>query len=181
MGSQERSGSPTQSDHSVPRDPLWLLVHQAHLFIQIPKKTCEPFPSIWCYEENDPKTGFDFRSSDFHKNPPHKWGVCFPACRMKKQRLRKLNTSCREHSGQCTFSLSATCPKRMQTFMYFIERCFLRPDSIKEETEWELWSCQTGLLHISPKLTWQKTQPSGLDSRCSWALITTKPMMWIHL
>ena len=122
----------------------------------------------------------------------HISGVCvFPACQMKKWGLRKMNTSCREKTqGPCAFLFVSNLSKENTDvysvifffFTDFIERCFLKPDSIKEETEWELWSCQTGLPHISPKLIWQKTQTSGLDSnRCSQLWLLTKPMMWIHL
>ena len=74
MGSKEGSENTTQRDHSVP----WrFFVTTGSPTYSNTKETCKPFASIWCYEENDPKMDFDFRISDFHKNPTHTWGVCF--------------------------------------------------------------------------------------------------------
>lgn len=105
MGSKERSGSPTESDHSVPGDPLWLLVHQAHLFIQIPKKPVSHFPLFDAMRRTILRRTLTFEYLIFTKTL-HISGVCvFHACQMKKQRLRKMNTSCRERSGSVYLSL----------------------------------------------------------------------------
>lgn len=100
MGSKEGRGrDPTHSDHSVSLGILcdfWST--QVHLFIQIPKNPVSHFPLFGATRRMILRWILTLEYLIFTKTL-HISGVrVFPACQMKKQGLRKMNTSCRERT-----------------------------------------------------------------------------------